>query len=294
MASDFETTETAETAEAVSNTENGRTIVVDFTETLANVQPRPVFNVEASVPPRVKRRTPRSLRVKAASKLDAGASSAEPKTLDASNASAAESNTLDASNASPAEPKPLDASAQTVETPAAVDNAPAFLNAPPQETEQVSAIDAETSFDANVRDALTAFAATVEPDRSFYFSESTENARSAPRQTSPTVFLTSTRSTSTLPSVPTPTSAEAPAQAQRAQKSRLTILQRFVKLVAQNQAPVVASPREPQTPKNFGENVAFVVSPSALSEPTTQPVDAAFPFVVDAFEPASQDYFSYF
>ena len=166
------------------------------------------------------------------------------------------------------------------------------MNAPPQETEQVSAIDAETPFDANVRDALTAFAATVEPDRSFYFSESTENARSAPRQTSPTVFLTSTRSTSTLPSVPTPT--EAPTQAQRAQKSRLTILQRFVKLVAQNQAPVAASPREPQTPKNFGENVAFVVSPSALSEPTTQPVDAAFPFVVDAFEPASQDYFSYF
>jgi hypothetical protein len=81
---------------------------------------------------------------------------------------------------------------------------------------------------------------------------------------------------------------------QRSNAPRLTILQRFVKLVAQTQEPVVAPPREPRLPENFGENVAFVVSPPATPEPTTQPLDAAFPFVVDAFEPAPQDCFSYF
>ena len=228
-------------------------MIVDFTETLAAVQSRPVLNVEPPLPPRAKRRTPRSLRVKAAFQ-------------------AAEVASADVSTNVPRQP---------VEESANEENGPLIANAPSSQTTRLPQINAETPVEENACDALTTYATTVEPDRSFYFSESTETARSAdaPRPST---------------SAPTSTFSDAPNQTQSRKAPRLTILQRFVKLVAQNQTPAVAPPREPQIPNRFGENVAFVVSPFASPEPPTQPIDASFPFVVDAFEPAPQDYFSYF
>ncbi|MBQ7814143.1 MAG: hypothetical protein IJ387_06585 [Thermoguttaceae bacterium] len=73
----------------------------------------------------------------------------------------------------------------------------------------------------------------------------------------------------------------------------MTILQRFVKLVAQTQGPELPAPSESQNSNDFGENVAFVVPSLDAFEPTTA-ADAPFPFVVDAFEPAPQDYFTHF
>ncbi|MBQ6828103.1 MAG: hypothetical protein IJO46_08835, partial [Thermoguttaceae bacterium] len=81
---------------------------------------------------------------------------------------------------------------------------------------------------------------------------------------------------------------------QRSSAPRLTILRRFVKLVAQTRRPDVPSTFESQAPDDFGENVAFVVPPLDSFEKTALPVDASFPVVVDAFESAPQDYFTHF
>ena len=257
-----EVDENSEDTQVGQESETGGMTLVDFTETLAAVQPRSALNVVPVVPPRTKRRT---LRVKAAFQVDAAPSARADLETPA--------DALDA-------PSPAD----ETNAPKESDVSP-IADAAPQKTPSIPQINVETPFETVDGDALTAFATTVEPDRSFYFSESTESARPAYSSQNP----------QTAPLQPSSTFADVPvSSSQRSSARRLTILQRFVKLVAKNQESAVAPSSESRRPSPFAENVAFVVSPSASPEPTAQPVDASFPFVVDAFEPAPQDYFSYF
>ncbi|MBQ2851179.1 MAG: hypothetical protein IJE77_11915, partial [Thermoguttaceae bacterium] len=180
---------------------------------------------------------------------------------------------------------------KTEENASSISNAPSPQTAPPSQT------NAGLSPEATECDALTTCATTVEPDRSFYFTESTESARFS-QAALPSPFTSSTlRDAEVQGALPAPPSAdfppETPAKSRRSNAPRLAILQRFVKLVAQTRRADVPAPPS-NAPSDFGENVAFVVSPTDSFGQTAQSSDASFPFIADAFEPAPQDYFSYF
>ena len=268
-----ETNETNETSETNETNEQGESIVssttlVDFTETLANLPSRPALNVQTPVLPRSRRRSSRSLRVKAAFKVDDGASS--------------HANSEPSANVALSPKSEADFQSETVSS----------ISDAALETASSPQTNAEPPFASNESDALTAFATTVEPDRSFYFSESTESASFLRRSPDAQPILLTSRPTNSAPRRRPGPGSDVPSQRSRA--PRLTILERFIQLAAQNQRSAVFSTPESQVSNDFGENVAFVVSPLVSLEPSTLPNNVAFPFIADAFETAPQDYFSYF
>ena len=225
------------------------------------------MNVAPSAPARSKRQTRRALRVKSAFKFN-------------------DADSNDAKEAGAVALVPFPRSSQDGGDS---ENISPIVNETPSKTARSPYFDAVASGQTVENDALTAFATTVEPDRSFYFSESTESAY-FPYSPQPAPSNASREAESTSKSL-----KNAPSDfPQRSNAPRLTILQRFVKLVAQNRRPDAPSSPAPPIPNDFGENVAFVVSPLDALDPTALPVDASFPVVVDAFDSAPQEIFSHF